>query len=175
LGLLTSYVLLPHGAGRVVVLEADPRNVACLRKSFAHEIEEGRVAIVEAAAWSEPTELTFAAAGEADNSSVFQLSKNGNVKVKATTIGQLMEDLSLDRLDFIKMDIEGAERKALLGARSSPEKHKPQMALSIYHINDDPQVIVDLELAAVPDYRVVRRTEQACFVSPSQPQRRGGG
>jgi FkbM family methyltransferase len=166
LGLFTSYAL-SRGAARVVVFEADPRNVACLRKSLAEVIAAGRVEIVEAAAWSEETELVFAGAGEADNSSVSQISDQGNLKVRATTIDRVMNDLGLERLDFIKMDIEGAERHALVGAKTSIARYKPQMALSIYHLTDDPQVIPDLVLETAPGYRVVRHTEQAYFTVPS--------
>lgn len=42
-------------------------------------------------------------------------------KVKTISI----DDLELQKLDFIKLDIEGAELKALAGARKSLEKFKP--------------------------------------------------
>ena len=43
----------------------------------------------------------------------------------------------LPRLDFIKMDIEGAEMAALKGASLSITKWKPKMAISTYHRIDD--------------------------------------
>ena len=35
------------------------------------------------------------------------------------------------------MDIEGAETEALKGAESCLTKHRPQLAISIYHSNND--------------------------------------
>ncbi len=40
-----------------------------------------------------------------------------------------IDDLLLDRLDFIKIDIEGMEMDALLGAESSIARFKPQMLI----------------------------------------------
>lgn len=40
-----------------------------------------------------------------------------------------IDDLNLPRLDFIKIDIEGMEMEALLGAASSIERHRPQMLI----------------------------------------------
>ena len=39
--------------------------------------------------------------------------------------------------DFIKMDIEGAEMPALEGGIDYIKQNSPQMAISIYHTNDD--------------------------------------
>lgn len=41
------------------------------------------------------------------------------------------------RPDFIKMDIEGAELAALKGGLKTIKKYRPQLAISIYHSNED--------------------------------------
>lgn len=56
-------------------------------------------------------------------------------------------NLSLDtvfrdkKIDFIKMDIEGAEGKALQGARRLIERCVPKMAVCTYHNREDEEVI----------------------------------
>jgi FkbM family methyltransferase len=55
---------------------------------------------------------------------------------RAATVDELVDELALQRLDLIKMDIEGAEPQALSGAWKSIERHRPQLAISIYHHPD---------------------------------------
>ncbi|MEM3830129.1 MAG: FkbM family methyltransferase, partial [Conexivisphaerales archaeon] len=47
------------------------------------------------------------------------LSSSGIEKVKVTTIDKFVQDQKLDRVDFIKMDIEGAELGALKGGQET--------------------------------------------------------
>jgi hypothetical protein len=44
-----------------------------------------------------------------------------------------VSELRLPRVDFIKMDIEGAEQKALAGAAATLRAFRPRMALAAYH------------------------------------------
>ncbi|OOB79506.1 MAG: FkbM family methyltransferase [Epulopiscium sp. Nuni2H_MBin001] len=58
---------------------------------------------------------------------------------------------------FIKMDIEGAELQALMGAKQIIKKYKPQLAISIYH---KPQDIFELPMyvkSLVPEYKLYLR------------------
>jgi hypothetical protein len=48
-----------------------------------------------------------------------------SVKAPLTTIDKLTAELKLERVDFIKMDIEGAEQRALMGAQQTLEKSPP--------------------------------------------------
>jgi hypothetical protein len=59
-------------------------------------------------------------------------------KFPLTTIDKLVAELNLPQVDYIKMDIEGAEVKALNGGRQTIAKHHPRMGLSVYHAPDHP-------------------------------------
>ncbi len=63
--------------------------------------------------------------------------------------------LELPRVDFIKMDIEGAERNALRGARGVLKESGPKMTVAAYHRQDDPEVIQEVVLGARPGYEIV--------------------
>ncbi len=52
------------------------------------------------------------------------------------------------------MDIEGAEQRAILGARETLRQFRPRLALSSYHVPDDPQKIPQLVRAAWSGYRM---------------------
>lgn len=45
--------------------------------------------------------------------------------VSVTTIDDLVNELKVDQIDFIKMDVEGGERKALIGAMKTIERFRP--------------------------------------------------
>lgn len=68
-------------------------------------------------------------------------------------------NLSLDKgfenqkIDFIKMDIEGAEMKALHGAKLLIQKCRPKMAVCTYHSAEDEKEVRDW-MEAVGGYRV---------------------
>jgi FkbM family methyltransferase len=66
------------------------------------------------------------------------------------TIDDFVKLKNISKLDFIKMDIEGAEPRALEGAIETIKKFKPRMAIAIYHSMDDltniPKWISDLNL-----------------------------
>ncbi len=58
---------------------------------------------------------------------------------------------------FIKMDIEGAERNAIIGAYNTIKKNKPKLAICIYHSDDD---MVDIPLMIhemIPEYKMFIR------------------
>ncbi|WP_445454826.1 FkbM family methyltransferase [Flavobacterium sp. 25HG05S-40] len=64
------------------------------------------------------------------------------VKKQAVTLDSWAEKLQLPRLDFIKMDIEGAEIEALDGCVTVIQKYKPNFAIASYHIvNGQPTYI----------------------------------
>tara|TARA_B110001454_G_scaffold219154_1_gene250460 strand:+ start:6629 stop:7369 length:741 start_codon:yes stop_codon:yes gene_type:complete len=52
--------------------------------------------------------------------------------VPVTTIDQIVDDLNLEKVDFIKMDIEGFEYKALLGATKTLKKYKPILYMELH-------------------------------------------
>ena len=58
---------------------------------------------------------------------------------------------------FIKLDIEGAELKALIGAKETIVKNKPKLAISIYHKPEDILQIPMYLKALVPEYKFYLR------------------
>jgi hypothetical protein len=88
------------------------------------------------------------------------------IEVPVTTVDRLVAELQLPRVDFVKMDIEGAERKAIAGSRATIATFHPRMALSIYHVKGDEKMVPKLVSEAYPDYT----TSKTCLCAPDRVQ-----
>ena len=60
-------------------------------------------------------------------------------------------------VSYIKMDLEGYEQQALLGAEETIKRYKPKMLISAYHRNNDLWVIPKLVLKYNPEYKIYLR------------------
>ncbi len=148
---------LEAGARLVVAIELAPENLECLRRNFAEEVRLGRVIIYPKGVWDKDDVLTlYVDPSNAPADSVVMRPERAREgpKVPLTTIDKLVEELRLDRVDFIKMDVEGAEQRALMGAQKTLARFRPRLALSAYHLPDDPKRIPELVRRAWPGYRM---------------------
>ena len=150
-------IALQHGARQIIAVEPDPVNSVCFGRTFAAEIADGRVRLVVAAAWHSPGSLTFEIGNASQTGHVANAQSDRAVTVRAVTLDTMVDELNLGRVDFIKMDIEGAERHALAGARRLLAAHKPRLAICIYHAPDDPEVVPRVVHEANDTYRTFSR------------------
>ena len=142
-GVETLYALR-LGAAKVVAIEPSPINLAVLRKNFAKEIQQGRVIVYPKGVWDKDDVLELHLNDDTTAMDSFLLKRAHSsrvVKAELTTIDKLVEELKLERVDFIKMDTEGAEKKALQGGRQTIAKFKPRMEISVDHLPEDPEQV----------------------------------
>lgn len=117
--------------GQVVCIDPVARHLAMTEKNAARNIHLGCLfRLVHAAVWDKEGERLFIDAQGPGTAITNQQSTN---TVISKTIDGIVEELQLPKVDFIKMDIEGAELNALRGAEQSIQKYKPVLAISIYH------------------------------------------
>ncbi len=150
-------VALAAGARTVVAIEPGPENVECLRRNFRPEVDAGRVIVYPKGVWDKDDFLTLNVYPNNSAADSFVIQREGAVAVQRiplTTIDKLVAELKLDRVDFIKMDIEGAEPKALTGALATLKRFKPRLSISAYHEPDHPVQIPKIVLGARPDYQM---------------------
>ena len=84
----------------------------------------------------------------------------GNVGVQKTEsinvimLDDYIRDNNISKVDFIKADIEGAERLMLEGAKETLKKFKPKLAICTYHFPDDVEVLTKIIKEANPQYEI---------------------
>jgi FkbM family methyltransferase len=72
--------------------------------------------------------------------------------IHCITLDTWAEQNNIQKIDFIKADIEGAERLMLQGATNVLKKFQPKLSICTYHLPDDPQVLEKIILDANPNY-----------------------
>lgn len=149
-------VALDRGASKVIAIEPAPENLESLRRNFKDEIAAGRVIVYPKGVWDKDDLLTLHvdANNTAADTFVISRAETSEVKVPLTTIDKLVSELNLPRVDYIKMDIEGAEPNALRGAHETLVRWKPRMSISAYHQPDHPVVIPKIIHETRPDYKM---------------------
>ena len=138
--------------GRVFSFEPNPLYVELfdINRSFNKNLES-RVELIERGVSDQDDQvLTFAIQGP--GSRIVNHSHDNFItkNVLTASIDKVVNDRGLQRLDLIKMDIEGAELSALHGAVESITRYRPQLTICLYHRADDylriPKFINDLGL-----------------------------
>ena len=99
------------------------------------------------------------------NSIIMERSTEKEI-IHLTTIDKFVEENKIKKVDFIKADIEGAERDMLRGAANVLKTFAPKLAICTYHLPDDPQVLEHIIKEANPDYSVVHLRHKlfACVI-----------
>jgi FkbM family methyltransferase len=135
--------------GKVYAFEFVPTNLAVMRKNLTLNRElSSRVAVIEKPLWDKSDQtLYFTDNGPASRVS---FTKTSEQYLSTISIDDFVSRNNVSRIDFIKMDIEGAELNALKGAAAVISRCKPKLAISVYHDLSDfvtvPEFISSLNL-----------------------------
>jgi FkbM family methyltransferase len=87
------------------------------------------------ATWSESMMLKFQKSGGNNSGAHLVVESVGEIeKVFALKLDHMFTN---EKIDLIKMDIEGAEKDTLIGLVDTIKKNKPYLAISAYHKPDD--------------------------------------
>ena len=138
----------------VIALEPDERNFRKLSE-YAKSIESIETKCINAGAWNESTTLLFDASG---NRNAGIVSK-GNIvsKIKEVTVVSVDEVLDGAEVDYIKYDVEGSEKEALLGSKETIQQCAPKLLVSLYHRSEDLFALPELVKQLNPNYSLYLR------------------
>ena len=125
---------------KIYAIEPDAKTFKKLQKFAADNNSATRILPINAALWSSEGDGLFAASGNRNSSLLSSSYEHKDISVPLVTIDALMKE---ERVDYIKYDVEGAEKEALLGSVQTIQKDCPALAVSLYHRSED---IFDLPL-----------------------------
>lgn len=147
------FASLVGAQGKVYTFEVDPESLQILRTNLALNPELARrVEVVPVALWRKSDEtLEFAQAGRM--TTVLEEKRGGAVSATTLTLDDFVTRHGLNRVDFVKMDVEGAELDVLDGARETLERFGPKLGVAAYHRDDDLVRIPETLLAINDGYR----------------------
>jgi len=136
-------------SGYVWAFEPDDVNYTILGENIRRNNIKN-IQIVKKGAYNKNTQLSFDARG---TGSKIVEQKGGNI-VDVIKVDDFVEEQKIRRVNYVKMDIEGAERFAVEGMKDTIRRFKPSLALSVYHLSEDIVNIPKLVLGIFPHYRV---------------------
>ena len=142
------------GVERIYAMEPDARNYRKL-ESYANEETRCAVRCVPAGAWSEKAVLYFDKSGNRNASFGQNRSESLSerpTKPVACAAERLDDVLAGVAVDYIKYDVEGSEKEALIGSRVSILQSHPTLLVSLYHRNEDLFALPLQIKESFPDY-----------------------
>ncbi len=126
---------------RILGAELDAGNYWVCKKNIEPFGERCRV--THAAVWHEPGEVAYAGTRESGYAIVTKTGAAAKDRVRTITMEALIEKLGVPIVDFVKMDIEGAEREVLRNAgpwidrvRCLKVEVHPHKASELYTVDD---------------------------------------
>lgn len=109
----------------IYALEPDAKNFKKLTRNTA---SMKKISLYNAAAWDKRETLIFSA----------KAGRNSKLSAQGSTVDAVdIDSIAKDGATLIKMDIEGAEMKALCGCEETISKYKPKLYICAYHRNED--------------------------------------
>jgi FkbM family methyltransferase len=148
MGHVTLYLAQHVGCGgRVIAVEPDDHNRAQLHQNLRLNPTVENVTVLDPVLWDAVGTIEFCEQGSFSSSSLWMPADQPKVRKPAITIDALVSSLSLPRVDFIKMDIEGAEMRAIAGAAATIARDHPAFAVATYHVIDGARTFGRVEAA----------------------------
>ena len=135
----------------VLAIEPDPKNFKKLEK-FGQSVDLDLI-LMNCAIWSESAEGAFASGGNRNSS----IDSTTSYEHKYTQVRLLRLDDVMPATDYIKYDVEGAEKEGLLGSMQTIRKFSPALLVSLYHRSEDIFSLVNYLREELPTYRFYLR------------------
>lgn len=120
-GMTGAYFSAAYPGARIYCIEPDPENVRILRMNLRRQLDEGSVVLAAAALYDHDGWVNLAGEGWAYNHAIGKETERGvqvpaGMRVPAITPETMIRQWGLEKIDLLKIDIEGAEDNLFRGA-----------------------------------------------------------
>lgn len=162
--------------GQVICCEADQNNARQIIDRISRE-GLGEIRVDVRGIWSRSGRASFVLAGEKSGYILVDgaRAEGKRIKIDTTTIDELCNAMPVD---FIKLEIDGAEYEGILGGIYIIRTMHPVVAVSVYHHREDILRIPLLLKALYQDYELYLRyygrsslTDIVCYAIPADRER----
>lgn len=120
--------------GMVVAIEPYAVNYHTLLRNIGLNKLQNVIAL-NFAAWDEDCELELFTGDTAGHHSAKINRRLGGFTVKARVMDHVLKELRVGWVDWIKIDVEGAECEVLYGLEETISKHKPKIIIEVFYEN----------------------------------------
>ena len=125
------YTELIGEKGKIFAFEASPIECEKAKNIIATKPLLKNIELLCLGLWNKHEKLQMAV-GNGGSSVLYPINGDA-VECELVALDDFVKDNKINKLDYIKMDIESAEPNALRGAQKTIKKFKPDMAICIYH------------------------------------------
>ena len=148
-GFFTRYAL--QKSAKVLAIEPVDELAEALKLTFSREITKRQVKVLSLALGEKSGQARL----HADQNRLYEsrISSVGS-KISVKTLDDLLGD---HRVHFVKMDVEGAEVDAVLGANRIIVEQKPRLSIAVYHELENARKICRLLRELRSDYHILHR------------------
>lgn len=129
IGAVTAAFAQRFPSGQVVAFEAAPSVHRSLRETV-RRCTGAPVSVMETGVGAQSGTMRFHEDGNGSGWG-FLSEELGGVSVPVVTVDEAVDTLGLDRVDFIKIDVEGGELGVLQGAANTLERHQPLLVFEV--------------------------------------------
>ncbi|MBQ9734121.1 MAG: FkbM family methyltransferase [Clostridia bacterium] len=135
---------------KVYAIEPDNKTVKKLQKYCEAETDTS-IDAINAAVLDESGVASFFGSGNRNSS----ISSTSSYEYKTATVNTVkIDDITDEKIDYIKYDVEGAELEALRGSVRTIREHRPVLLVSAYHRSADIFALVNYIADMHPFYDI---------------------
>ncbi|MBN2095718.1 MAG: FkbM family methyltransferase [Candidatus Aenigmarchaeota archaeon] len=143
-------------AGKVIAFEPDPENFKKLKQNL---IGFKNVILVQKGLFDFDGKITLnrnPIFGSLASSVIDNKGSKYSFKISVATLDNEIKRLGLPSVDFIKMDIEGAELEAFKGMEQTLDKYHPNLAIACYHLREGKETHIHLKKILSKHYSEIK-------------------